>query len=448
MRVAIIIGMSCQLFRRHRAHTIFWLAMLAMAAGEAGAQVRLPAGRGVLELEAKQQHKEGDVFLADGDVDIRYKNMRLRADHVEYNTRTDQASLNVRTGRGTFERVRGTIRIERHGNSAVLVSPNPLYFEAQEVERLDERRYKIRDAWVTVCVPDRPKWKFYAAHATLTLDRSVALVSANFRLFGVPLIYLPYATAPAGRKLRQSGFLIPAVATNSRKGLVLGDSYYWAPADWMDFTLGAQLLSRRGWSQHVSFRSRPWEDMHLTANYFGVVDRGLRGPNGVRVPEGGHQAQVEFDALLPQGWRAVANLNQLSSLTFRLAFADTFRDAVASEAGSAAFVTNNFRGFSLNFAMLTSRDFLSLPVATVPATDLVLRSAPGVRFSSVEQAPRRRWPIYFGFHVFADAVHRSESCNAGRPSCIGPGGTLLSQQRFETPTAVQRTEIAPQVTIP
>lgn len=468
MRVAIIIGMSCQLFRRRRTHTIFWLVLLAMAAGEAGAQVRLPTGRGVLELEAKQQHKEGDVFLADGDVDIRYKNMRLRADHVEYNTRTDvaiargkvqfdhetqhleadQASFNVRTGRGTFERVRGTVRVERHGNSSVLVSPNPLYFEAQEVERLDERRYKIRDVWLTVCLPDRPKWKFYAAHATLTLDRSVALVSANFRLFGVPLIYLPYATAPAGRRLRQSGFLIPVVASNSRKGFVLGDSYYWAPTDWMDFTLGAQLLSRRGWSQHVSFRSRPWENMHLTANYFGVVDRGLRGPNGVRVPEGGHQAHVVFDALLPQGWRAVANLNQLSSLTFRLAFADTFRDAVASEAGSAAFVTNNFRGFSLNFAMLTSRDFLSLPVGQVPATDLVLRSAPGVRFSSVEQAPWRRWPIYFGFHVFADAVHRSESCNAGRPSCIGPGGTLLSQQRFETPTAVQRTEVAPQVTVP
>src|SRR5712691_13547476 len=96
MRVAIIIGMSCQLFRRHRAHTVCWLAMLAMAAGEAGAQVRLPAGRGVLELEAKQQHKEGDVFLADGDVDLRYKNMRLRADQVEYTTRTDEGVAPVR----------------------------------------------------------------------------------------------------------------------------------------------------------------------------------------------------------------------------------------------------------------------------------------------------------------------------------------------------------------
>ncbi len=468
MRAAIIIGMSCELFWRHRVHTILWLGLLAIAAGEAGAQVRLPAGRGVLELEAKQQRREGDTFIADGEVDIRYQDVRLRADHVEYNTLTgvatargkvqfdretqhldaDQARYNVRTGRGTFERVRGSVHIERRPNSAVLVTPNPLYFEAQEVERLDERRYLIRDAWLTVCLPDRPKWKFYAAHATLTLDRSVALVNANFRLFGIPLIYLPYATAPAGRKLRQSGFLIPVISSSSRKGFVLGDAYYWAPADWLDFTLGAEVLTRRGWSQSVSFRSRPWENMHLTAHYFGVVDRGLPDSHGVLVPQGGHQVQVEFDALLPQGWRAVADLNQLSSLTFRLAFAETFRDAVGSQRGSAAFVTNNFRGFSLNFAMLTSRDFLSLPVGTVPATDLVLRSAPGVRLSSVEQAPWQRWPIYFGFHVFADAVHRSESCTAARPSCIGPGGMLLTQKRFETPAAVQRTEIAPRVTMP
>ncbi len=456
------------LFLDRRARPILYLLFLASFTGAAAAQTRLPAGRGILELEAKQQRKEGDIFIADGDVDIRYQNMRLRADHVEYSALTavavarghiqfdfntqhleaDEVRYNMRTGRGAFERVRGTVEIQRHPNPSVLITPNPLYFEAKEVERLDERTYKIRDAWLTVCEPSRPKWTFHAPHATLTVDYTVAMLNANFRLFHIPLIYLPYATAPASRKLRQSGFLLPDFGDSSRKGFVLGDAYYWAPADWLDFTLGAQLLSRRGWSQTGEFRARPWENMHLSGNYFGVVDRGLVGPNGIRVPQGGHRLQLKLDALLPQGWRAVADINQLTSLTFRLAFAETFGEAVNAEVRSAAFVTNNFRGFSLNFAVLNSKNFLRLPTDTALETTVVLRSAPEVRFSSVEQAPWRRWPIYFGFDAFADAVHRSETCTLIRADCVGSNGQLLSSRRLETPAAVQRTEIAPRVTVP
>ncbi len=120
----------------------------AGAASAHAAQVRLPTGRGIAELEAKQQRKEGDVFIAEGDVDIRYQNLRLRADHVEYNAATqealarghvqfdynsqhldaDQARYNLRTGKGIFHHVRGAVRIERHPNSALLITPNPLSF--------------------------------------------------------------------------------------------------------------------------------------------------------------------------------------------------------------------------------------------------------------------------------------------------------------------------------
>jgi LPS-assembly protein len=444
MRNALI-GVRLRTFlRQRRTRAAVCLLCLACAVGT-HAQVRLPVGRALVELEAKQQRKEGNVFIADGDVDLRYKDLRLRADHVEYNADTseatarghvqfdygsqhleaDSARYNVRSGRGTFWQVRGYVQIQRRPAPNLLVTPNPLYFEGQQVERIDERTYKILHAWMTVCAPERPKWTFYAPRATLHIDRSVALVNANFRLFRIPLLYLPYATAPAGRKLRQSGFLIPEFATSSRKGFVLGDAYYWAPADWLDATLGAQLLSRRGWSQRGDLRARPWENVRIGYNYFGVVDRGLRDSTGARVPQGGRESRVEFDALLPGGWRAVADLSQLSSLTFRLAFAETFGEAINSEVRSSAFVTNNFRGFSLNFSALNYKNFLSAQ----PETAVVLRSAPGVWFGSVDQAPWRRWPIYFGFHVFADAVHRSDP-------------------NIETPAAVQRAEIAPEVTIP
>ncbi len=87
----------------------------------------------MMKLEAQQQRREGPTLYADGDVDIHYADTRLRADHVEYNTTTYQAiarghvqfdhdtehlqadrmDYNIRSGRGHFEQVTGSVRIER-----------------------------------------------------------------------------------------------------------------------------------------------------------------------------------------------------------------------------------------------------------------------------------------------------------------------------------------------
>ena len=419
------------------------------------AQRALPAsGDATVRLEAEQQRKEGDVFFADGKVEILYQGYRLRADHVQYNAKTyvgaarghvqmdvdtqhlvaDSADFNIKTGEGRFEHVRGEVTAVHRPNANVLVSPNPLTFEAQKVRRLDSRTYTIEHAWLTVCEPDKPNWKFFTTHATLHVDHSVALVNANFRLFRVPLIYLPYASAPAGSKLRQSGFLLPEFSDTSLKGFVIGDSYYWAPRDWADLSLGAAMLSRRGWQQNFDLRAKPWENVSLTARYFGVMDRGLPDSTGVRIKQGGHSAQFGFNALLNGGWRAVADLNQLTSLTFRLAFSPTFGEAVNSEVRSSAFLTNNFHGFSANFAAGSYKNFVNAQ----PEVAVVLRNAPEARFSSVDQSPWRRLPIYFGVDAFAGAHHRSdENLVAG---VVVPG--------IDTPDLVERSEIAPRVVVP
>ncbi len=425
---------------------LFFFLLVPAAARAQQTPVRVPIGRDWVELKAARQTREGNLFIADGDVDITYQATRLRADHVEFNEETKdalargnvqfdhnnqhlaatEARYNIRSGHGTFLHVRGAVRIERLPNPTLLVTPNPISFEADEVERVNESVYKISRAQLTVCEPDQPKWVFFAPHATLTVDKSVVLVNANFRLFRVPLMYFPYVSAPANRKLRQSGFLLPVIGTSNLKGFVLGDSYYWAPADWADITAGVQFLSRRGWSQNASFRARPWDDVRIGASYFGVEDRGLpTGPNSTRVPQGGHEGSFSLDALLPGGWRAVADLNQLTSLRFRLAFAETFGEAVNSEVRNSAFLTNNFHGFSLNFSSLNYKNFLTVQ----PETAVVLRSAPEVRFGSVDLAPWRRLPIYFGIGAFVDAVHRSDP-------------------NLSSPNFVERSEIAPRITIP
>jgi LPS-assembly protein len=410
-------------------------------------QVRLPSGKGqYAELSSDgPQTRKGDVFIADKNVDLQYATMRLRADHLEYNDTThdslaqghvqfdyenehleaDEAHFNFTTGVGTFANVRGSIRILRRPNPVVLVSDNPLYFEARQVERYANNVFVVHQAWITICDQERPTWQMFAPRARIRLNKSVALVNANFRLFKVPLLWLPYATAPAGQKIRQSGFLLPDIGNSSTKGYVFGDAYYWAPKTWADATIGLQDYTKRGSSQRAEIRLRPAENTSFSYTYYGVIDRGLPNANGVLVSQGGHQQRLELQSVLPQGWRFVADFNQLSSLTFRLAFADTYGDAINSEVNSAVFLSNNFRGFSLNFAGVNDKSFLTIS----PETSVSLRNVPEARFGSVEQAPWGNLPIYFSFDSSIGALHRQD-------------------ENLATPAAVQRSEIAPKVTVP
>jgi LPS-assembly protein len=420
--------------------------LFAPAIARAGQEAHRPfKPGGIAEISASgPQTRQGDLFIADGDVDIHYGGSRLRADHVEYNEKTsealarghvqfdfenqhlecDEAHYNVKTGHGTFHQVHGTVQIERRPNPTVLLSNNPLYFEAHDVERLPPDIYVIQQAWITICDPAHPTWQFFAPHARVRLDKTVALVNANFRLYRVPLVWLPYATAATGEKVRQSGFLIPDIGDSSRKGVTLGDAFYWAPKPWVDMTLGAQYLSRRGALERGQLRAKPFEDTTINYSYFGVDDRGLL-VNGVRQPQGGEEQSLEVQSKLPGGWRFVTDYNHLSSLTFRLAFADTFGEATNAEVRSAFFLTNNFHGFSLNFAGLDDKSFLEIN----PAVGVTLRNLPEARFDSVDQAPWRNLPIYFGLDSFAGALHRSDS-------------------EINTPSFVGRTEFAPRVTVP
>jgi LPS-assembly protein len=411
-------------------------------------QIHLPATTSgeIAEITAKgPQRRQGVVYIADDDVDIHYADMRLQADHVEYNTETyeaiarghvqfdfenqhieaEDAHLNVQTGQGTFHNVHGKVKLERRPNPTLLITENPVYFEAQEIERMSPDLYLVHHSWFTICDPQHPTWKFYAPEAKITLEKSVALINSNFRLYRVPLIWLPYATTPAGERVRQSGFLIPIVGNSTSKGFIIGDAFYWAPTSWLDLTTGFEYFGRRGPGERIVFRARPFENTSIRYTFFGVQDSGIPGPNGTNQNQGGYQQQLEVQSLWNHGWRFVTDLNQLSSMTFRLAFGDTYEEAITSDIRSAVFLTNNFRGYSLNVAVQNDRSFLELS----PANSVVLRSAPEARFNSVEQSPWRNVPIYFSFTSYAGAVHRDD-------------------EFIDTPNFVPRFEFAPSVTVP
>jgi LPS-assembly protein len=189
------------------------------------------------------------------------------------------------------------------------------------------------------------KWSFDTEKADVVIGQDAKLYHSTFRLDHIPLLYFPYATLPVEKISRQSGFLIPNVGESSRKGFILGEGLYWAINRSMDATIGAEYWSHRGWAQHGEFRARPNEATNVDLKYFGVLDRGYGNP---RQDQGGEEATLTADSLFKYGFRGVADLDYLSSYVFRLAFSDTFTQAVNSEVNSTAFLSKALDGYFIN----------------------------------------------------------------------------------------------------
>jgi LPS-assembly protein len=373
-------------------------------------------------IQALQQEKAGDIYHLRGEVDIRFRRFVLRADDVIYNTATgeitatghvvfdggphdehleaDRATYNVRTDSGKFHDVRGTTGARFRGKQVILTSSNPFFFSGSLVEKDGPDHFVVHHGVVTSCQLPHPKWTFEAQKITVDVGDEARMYHSTFRLGGIPIFYFPYVQHPVDQLGRQTGFLIPTIGQSSTKGTLLGEGIYWAINREMDATIGAEYFSSRGWSQRGSFRARPTDNSYFNVNYFGVLDRGIGSP---KVDQGGEEVRANGEIQLPHGFRAVADIDYLSSFVFRLAFSETFTLAVNSEVRSNAFLSKAYNGYFFNLDFARYQNFES-----TQSGDLVtILHAPALDLSSVDHQLGRS-PFYWSYDAAVQGVSRRE----------------------------------------
>jgi LPS-assembly protein len=228
---------------------------------------------------------------------------------------------------------------------------------------------------------------------------------------------------------------------------MIGDSFYWDINRSMDATIGAEYLSKRGWLQRGEYRARPSDTSFVDLNYFGVIDRGIQvnigdivdpvtgllEPQYALLREGGQEVRLAAEANF-HGYRAVSNIDYLSSFLFRLAFNESFTQAVNSEIKSQVFISKAVDGFSLSgmveryqnfFQTIDSKGALSNP----PSFDAVrVLHTPSVDASSVDRMLGHS-PFYWSFDASLSGLSRSE-----------PG--------FHTSNLLGRFDLNPEISVP
>jgi len=407
---------------------------------------------------ADRQEKIGDVYKLHGNAEIRYRNYVMRADEVTYDSDSGEATASgnfrldggpnddhIKASHGTynltaeigrFYDVTATTGMQFRGSRIVLTSTAPFSFTGKIVEKTSSDHYLVYDGSITTCELPRPKWKFQARKVTVDVGGNASIYHSDFLLHGFPIFYFPYATHPVDRQARHSGFLIPTAGRSSTKGTTVGDSFYWMMDRSADATIGAEYFSKRGWSQRGEFRARPSNTSYIDLNFFGVIDRGIEINTSTKpklLREGGQEARLTAEGNFG-GFRAVSDIDYLSSFLFRLAFNEVFTQAINSEIKSQLFLSKEYKGFSFGSTIERYQDFFqtvdsSGSLSNPPTFDSIrILHTPTVDLSSVER-PFGHLPLKWSLDSSISGLSRSE-----------PG--------FHTSSLLGRFDVNPEIALP
>jgi LPS-assembly protein len=425
------------------------LALLsALLSSAPGQQPEIPLElqdvKSTVSIRADSQEKEKDTYRLRGHVEVIYQAMTLTADEASLDESTgilearghvtfteagthleaDQVHYNVNTSVGCFTNVHGHVQAKVPRRHRMLVSENPFYVNARQVERRGESTYVVKHGRMTTCECEKKGWTISTRRARVELDNKVVSRGSLLRLFRVPVFYTPYTVNSIAQEPRQTGFLLPHIGNSSQKGLILGGGFYWAINPSADLLLGLENYSVRGLARGGLFRATPSATSDITIAYFGVNDKGGGPLRRSRAPGQSLRALGQTRDI-GYGFRGVVDADYITSLAFRLTYTDSFAQAVSSGVHQTGFLTKSFDAYSISLYASRYQNFIS--AAQVPGNSVIIRQTPSFSFSGMDKQIGTS-PLYFAFDSSAAGVGRTD-----------PG--------LDTPRLSERVDVHPEVTL-
>ena len=396
-----------------------------------------------LEIIAEEQGGQGDVLIATGNVQASGNGMLVIADRVIYNKVTndliaegnvyfeqegqklvgERLEMNVRTKRGSVFAPTGFTNRTPDGTSITI--------DAERADKTGEDTFNLERATLTACADRVPKWAFTAKRARIRVDHTAKVYNAFFRVRGVPILWVPYASVSISKKDRSSGFLLPTSGQSNIKGRTFHVAYFQTLGRSADLLVRTDYYSKRGLGVGFDFRARTNETSHIYLGSFLVWD-GLFGKvydrNGNEAPKAsGSSFYAEAVHNFKNGFTAVADVNITSSYNFRNVFAENVQTAISPEERSIFYLNKNWRSYSFNALFGEQSFFIGNQIVKT-------RQFPAVELNKRATKISLNFPVYFAFDASLGGVRRSETS----------GDTTF----LKTPSIVQRLDFFPRLTFP
>jgi len=148
-----------------------------------------------------------------------------------------------------------------------------------------------------------PLWQITAATGIQDLEhKRIEYDDAVLQMFGWPVAWFPFISAPDPSVKRASGLLMPSIGTSSHLGAFIAQPYYWVIDDQSDATFTPVMTTEEGPQLNVEYRRRFNSGFLLLETSAGYVDNG---------PQGTIATKSQFD--YNDTWRWGFDINRASS---------------------------------------------------------------------------------------------------------------------------------------
>ncbi|PWT92647.1 MAG: hypothetical protein C5B54_03215 [Acidobacteria bacterium] len=237
----------------------------------------------------------------------------------------DRLELNLDSKLGTMYNVFGYV-------------PPQIFFWGNKLDKLGDEEYKLYDGTFTECSKLEPHWKLVTSSARMTINDYVHFKNFTLEAKKVPIFYSPYMMWPIKRE-RATGFLFPAIGTNSKKGFYVGNSFFWAINRSSDSTFWLDHWNKRGWGGGAEYEYSLSKESEGEFKSYYADDT-----------EFGKQWSVDsqVNQTLPADFRLASIVDLYSSFQYQQDFTNSFsRSALRSERAQT-FLTRNWSYYSFN----------------------------------------------------------------------------------------------------
>ncbi len=236
-----------------------------------------------------------------GDADVAYREMRLQAATVQFNSLTEKMRavgdpvLVDGADRITGQTMTYDLSIRRGTVYSGRTKYEQGYVSGRRVRRVSEDILDVEDGTYTTCDELEPHYHFGSKKMKILLHDKVVAKPIIFYIKKIPVLALPFYIFPI-KAGRHSGFQLPQIEFGSADGggkFVRNLGYYWAINDYLDATLWGDYYQGDRWVAHGQGRyhkrygyqgqlSGSYENRYSTgSNRWDIVGRHYQtlGPN-------------------------------------------------------------------------------------------------------------------------------------------------------------------------
>ena len=194
-------------------------------------------------------------------------------DDKDFQIKTEQAEFNLEDNTGTLK------------NAVIFAKKDKVWISGIDMQKLGENHYSAKTAFFTTCDSEayrtakvlttgdilfaqRPDWCFKGDDADIVVGDKMTAKNVTYRLKDHSVFYWPYLWTGIGNN-RETGFELPAVGADSRKGFRYSQAFFWAIDENKDATFNMDYYSKRGIGTGAEYRfvdfnhSGTWYAYHI-----------------------------------------------------------------------------------------------------------------------------------------------------------------------------------------